>query len=199
MKLTLPLLILFGLLSYSYAEDKKTLETLPDGKWQEAHVASGINENGYFEVEPSYSFMFTRSFGLTGGLNFMFGNADNDFFNNITGEYERRILDVKTLLFRPSVRFRFPIAYQNKDELFALNIEPGLYIPLGSEKYSPNLISEKLGNKKMDWCHISLKTYVTLDLCPVFLSIGYSVSDFSHEVDQYRLTHTGFIQIGYAF
>lgn len=175
------------------------LENLPKRNWQEINILGGINGNGYLEVEPSYSYMFSRNLGVTGGVNFMFGTADDDKFNNITGEFERKLLDIRTLLFRPAIRFRFPVARQNNAELFALNIEPGLYIPIGSEEYKPNSIADMLGNKKMDWCYLNLKTYLTLDLCPIFLSIGYAVTDFSHKPDQYRLTHSGFIQIGYAF
>jgi hypothetical protein len=92
-----------------------------------------------------------------------------------------------------------PIARQNNAELFALNIEPGIYIPIGTEKYCTNWIADLFGNKKMDWCYLNVKSYITLDLCPVFLSVGYAVSDFSHAIEHFRLTHTGFLQIGMVF
>lgn len=183
-----------------WSAEKKELENLPS-HWQEFNIAGGINGNGYLELEPSYSVMFNRMLGLTAGINLMYGVADSNFYNYYTNSYEDRILDVKTLLFRPALRLRAPIARQHKDkaELFALNIEPGLYIPAGREDFSPNLIADKLGNKRLDWCYFNLRSYLTLDLCPIFVSIGYSVTDFSHQVDEYRLTHTGFLQIGFAF
>lgn len=193
------IIIAFLLLSLKgWAGEKKVLETLPN-RWQEINLSGGLNGNGYFEIEPSYSYMLNRNMGLTAGVNFMLGAADQDYYNNITQKFENRILNIQTLLLRPAIRFRFPIAYQNKAELFALNIEPGVYIPVGSEKYKSNIIAEQLGNKKMDWLYLNLKTAITLDLCPLFLSVGYSITDFSHQVDNFRLTHTGFIQIGYAF
>lgn len=177
-----------------WSVEKKEWESLPS-HWQEFNIAGGINGNGYLELEPSYSIMFNRILGLTAGINLMYGTADyNDYYND-----DYRLLDVKTLLFRPAMRFRVPIARQHKAELFALNIEPGLYIPAGREDFSPNLIADKLGNKRLDWCYLNFRTYLTLDLCPIFVSIGYTVTDFSHQVDIYRLTHTGFLQIGFAF
>lgn len=193
------IILLFLFLSLkTWADEKHSLETLPS-RWQEINLSGGINGNGYFEVEPSYSYLLTRNLGLTAGANFILGIADDDYYNNFTGEYERRLFDIQTLLFRTSVRFRYPIVRQNKAELFALNIEPGVCAPIGSEKFKANIISDQLGNKKMNWLYFHLKTYITLDLCPIFLSVGYSVTDFSHEVDKFRFTHSGFLQIGYAF
>jgi len=182
-----------------WAEGEKTLETLPNHNWQEITISGGINGNGYFEVEPSYSYMLSRNLGLTAGLNFMLVVNDENYYNDFTGEYESRFFDTQTLLLRPAIRFRFLVAKQNNIELFALNIEPGVYIPIGPEKYKPNILADQLGYKKMDWLYLSLKTYLTLDLYPSFLSIGYTVTDFSHEADKFRLTHTGFIQFGYTF
>lgn len=182
-----------------WSEGKKQLETLPSGGWQEINLSGGLNGNGYGEVEPSYTYMLNHRFGLTAGANFMLGVTDEEYYNNITGEFENYFFDLQTLLLRPAVRFRLPIAYQNKAELFALNIEPGIYIPIGKEKHKLNIIADQLGNKSLDWLYLNLKTAITLDLCPLFLSVGYTVTDFSYQADKFRLTHTGFIQIGYSF
>lgn len=129
----------------------------------------------------------------------VYGAADGDFLNELTNRYETRILDIKTILLRPAFRFRIPLVRQNETDIFVLNIEPGIYLPLSSEKRKSNILVEHLSKKRMDWMYTSLKTSITLDLCPIFLSIGYSMTDFSHQVDKYRLTHAGFIQIRYAF
>lgn len=197
MKKQLLTLILLLIAAKGVAEERD-LSVLPT-RWQEINMSGGLSNNGYLEIEPSYSYMLNRHLGLTAGINAVFGSADDDYYNVFTGEYEQRLIDIQTLLFRPSVRFRFPIAYQNKTELFALNIEPGVYIPLGKEKFKPNIIADQFGYKKIDWLYLNLKTAITLDICPLFLSIGYTVTDFSHEADKFRLTHSGFIQLGYIF
>lgn len=199
MKKKLLTLILLLVAAKGLAEEKD-FSVLP-ARWKEINLSGGLNNNGYLEIEPSYTYMLSRHLGVTAGINAVFGSADDNIFNTITGEYEQTFIDIQTLLFRPAVRFRFPIAYQNKEELFALNIEPGVYIPVGNEKYKPNIIADQfqLGNKKMDWLYLNLKTMITLDIRPLFLSIGYTVTDFSHQVDKFRLTHTGFIQLGYIF
>lgn len=200
MKRSIIIIIAFLFLTLAgWGKEKKQLEALPQGSWQEINLSGGLSGNGYGEVEPSYTYMLNRKFGLTAGANFILGVTDEDYYNSITGEFEKRFFDLQTLLLRPAVRFRIPIAYQNKAELFALNIEPGIYIPIGKNEYKPNSIADQLGNKNLDWLYLNLKTAITLDLCPLFLSVGYTVSDFSHQADKFRLTHTGFIQIGFAF
>lgn len=180
------------------AEGKKELEDLPD-RWQEINLYGGINGNSYIEYEASYTRMFNRFFGLTGGLNAYLVFAEDRQYDYYTGKYENRLFEPKTIHFRPAVRFRFPIAYQEKTELLALNLEPGLYLPIGADDYSPSYVMETLGNKKERWCYLNLKAAITLNLCPLFISIGYMVTDFSHKNDPYRFSHTGFMQIGYVF
>lgn len=47
--------------------------------------------------------------------------------------------------------------------------------------------------------YTSLKTYGTHYISVRYFFLLAIMTDFSHQVDKYRLTHTGFIQIGYAF
>ncbi len=51
---------------------------------------------------------------MTGGLNMVYGAADGDFLNELTNEYETRILDIKTILLRPAFRFRVPLVSRTK-------------------------------------------------------------------------------------
>ncbi len=85
---------------------------------------------------------------MTGGLNMVYGAADGDFLNELTNEYETRILDIKTILLRPAFRFRVPLVRQNETDIFVLNIESGIYLPLSSEKRKSNILVEHLSKKE---------------------------------------------------
>lgn len=190
------IIITFLLLSLKgWADEDKYFETLPN-HWQEVNMSGGINGNGRFELGLGYSYMFTPRIGLTGEINTMLDLSLSYDYNEYTQKSEFNYFDMRTIMFCPAVRLRTPLG-RFKDAEFALNMEPGISIPIGLDEFRSPVLTDYY--RTVEWLYLNLKTYITLDLCPVFLSVGYAVTDLSHQIDLFRYTHTVFIQIGLAF
>lgn len=181
------------------AGDKSDINT-PSFLRHEVNLAGGLSTNGYLDSELSYTYMLNRTFGLSAGMNLSWDVADDpSFLDYYSSEEITMLLDIKTIMFRPSLRIKFPLYRQNGEDVLALNIEPGVYLPIGNEKRAPNLLVEKIGSYKLDWWYSNIKTFFSLDFSPGYLSLGYMITDFSHRSDRFRLNHTFFIQVGTSF
>ncbi|MDH6306928.1 hypothetical protein M2459_003572 [Parabacteroides sp. PF5-5] len=170
----------------------------------EAQFTSGLNTQEAFEMELAYSFLFNKYIGITVGLNMMdqsyqrmmcSGAEDYNLFQSLLcgcDDYDdylfwesRKVEYASALLFRPAVRFSYPLLKESGDDVLFFNMETGLFMSLipnerltfdREDGYYGNSTTVK--NRGGEWLFYHLKSYLSLNLDRFLVSVGYSISNF---------------------
>lgn len=193
----------------------------------ELQFTAGLDSYLAFEFEPSYSYMFHKNIGITGGIRCIKEVTDNLHYNLTGGPiYQWRISnkkEVSALLFRPAMRFKIPIV---GDWLFVVT-EPGILLNVipneeiefaytNTQSIETPSRFKTIQNKGGQVLCYDMKNFVSVAIDNWAVSAGYTFSTFdiysgrrnivvegnklnAHLPAMKKCTHTGFIGISYAF
>jgi len=193
----------------------------------EAQLTVGLNSYLAAEIEPSYSFMFHKNIGIIAGLRGVMELVD-DLHYPLTGgpAHQWKVYDKKkasTILFRPAARVRFPIV---GDYLF-LHLEPGILLNMipnetiefayiNTQDFEPIPSRfEKVKNKGGETLFFDMKSYITMQIDNLGVSLGYGFSTFDiysgrrniviqgdplkNHLSKKKNNHAGFLGVSYYF
>ncbi|MDR1980613.1 MAG: hypothetical protein LBQ39_03200 [Tannerellaceae bacterium] len=193
----------------------------------EFQLSAGLNSYFAFEIEPSYSYMFHKNIGVVGALR-GFGELVDDLRYDLRGpEYQWRVIDnrkkVGGLIFRPAIRFRFPIV----GDWVSIAAEPGVLLNLipderlefgyvNTEKFEFITKYQTIKNKGGQVLFYEMKTYISAVIDNWSILAGYNLSTFdtysgrrniiiegdalnTHLPGKTKFSHAGFVGVGYFF
>jgi len=194
----------------------------------EFQLTVGLDSYLAFEFEPSYSYMFHKNIGITGGIRFTKEVVDNLHYDLIGGPvYQWRISnkkEVSGMLLRPALHLKYPII---NDWIFIV-AEPGIFL-----NFIPNetlefayintetielIIPEykRVKNNGGRVLSYDMKTYISIAIDNWAILCGYDFSTFDlysgrrniiiegdalnkHLPSKTKLCHTGFVGVTYFF
>lgn len=193
----------------------------------EFQFSTGLNSYLAFEFEPSYSYRLYKNIGLVASVRAVAEVVENLHYDLAGGPtYQWRISRMEkaaTLLFRPALRFKFPIV---SDWLF-IATEPGIllnfipdetleFVSMNTETFEIPSKYKTVKNKGGRVLFYELKNYVGVTVDNWSLLAGYNLSTYDlysgrrniviegdllnkHLTSKKAFCHTGFIGIGYSF
>lgn len=193
----------------------------------EFQFSVGLNSYLAFEFEPSYSRMFHKNIGVTGGIRFVKEVVDNLHYDLVGGPvYQWRLSnrkEVAALLFRPAIRLKFPIisdwVFVTTEPGILLNIIPNEKLDFAYTNTETIEIPSRyktIKNKNGKVLFYDMKTYISILMDSWGILLGYDFSTFDlysgrrnivvegdrlnkHLPSKKKIAHAGFIGINYVF
>ncbi|MDD2954225.1 MAG: hypothetical protein PHC95_13920 [Parabacteroides sp.] len=193
----------------------------------ELQITLGLNSYLAFEFDPSYSYVFHKNVGIVLGMRFVKEIVDNLHYDLVgNSDYQWHVnkkKEVSTLIFRPAIRFQFPIL----DGILFVT-EPGALLNIiPNEKLEFAYVNTKdfepipqyyktIKNKNGSVLSFNCKSYFSVKIDNIALLLGYNISTFDiytgrrniiiegdalnkHLPSKKSISHTGFIGVGYSF
>ena len=187
----------------------------------ELQLTVGLDSYLAFQFEPSYSYMFHKNIGVTGGFRLIQEIVENlryDFVSDPVPQWKvSNKKRVSILLFKPALRLKIPIV----NDWVSFVTEPGLLINLIPNEtlefayyYTKTTQYQTVKSKGGEAIFYNVKNYLSFQIDNWAILLGYDLSTHelysgrrniiiegdalkNHLPRKIKFTHTGFVGVSF--